>query len=70
MAKTKVGGRLEITKTRAGQWTWRKRSSNGQIVSGAWDSFKNKGHAIRQAKREYPSLADRCYVHSHGIFQV
>jgi hypothetical protein len=54
--------RLEISQTRRKQWTWRKRAINGQVTAGAWDSFKNKSHAVRQAKREFPVLADRVVV--------
>ncbi len=54
--------RLEVRKTKHGEWVWRKIATNGKIVSGSWESFKNKAHAIRQAKKEYPSLADTLIV--------
>lgn len=70
MARRKPVGRLEITRTRKGLWTWRKRASNGQIVAGAWDSFVKKSHAIAQAKREYPGLDAVAFLPGKGVFQV
>lgn len=42
---------VEVFQAENGEWTWHRKTPNGQIVSGAMETYKNKGWAMSQAAR-------------------
>ena len=43
--------RIEIYRDLAGEFRWRRRASNGQVVSGPGEGYTRKRNAIKSAVR-------------------
>jgi uncharacterized protein YegP (UPF0339 family) len=48
--RERIVPRFEVFKGKKGDWWWRLRSSNGQVVGGSAEGFKRRSHAIQMTR--------------------
>lgn len=49
MARTDV---VEVFKDTAGEWRWRRKAANGQVVGNSAEGYGRRSKAVRAANRE------------------
>jgi hypothetical protein len=42
--------RTQVYKDKSGEWRWRRKSENGQVVSESGEGYKNLDFAMRMAR--------------------
>jgi uncharacterized protein YegP (UPF0339 family) len=48
---------FEVYQDRAGEWRWRLRAKNGQIVANGGEAFASKGNVLRSIKAVRKAVA-------------
>jgi uncharacterized protein YegP (UPF0339 family) len=49
---------VEVYRDTAGEWRWRVRAHNGEIVGDSGEGYRRRWYARRAARRAFPGL--RC----------
>jgi uncharacterized protein YegP (UPF0339 family) len=48
---------VECYRDEGGEWRWRRRATNGRILSDGGESFESMGNAVRAARRANPDAS-------------